>query len=496
MKTLLALSAVVLASLTLGAAAAQAASLQPVGSFVQPIYVTSDPDNPDRLFVVERQGTIEEVRNETVRMFADLSSVVEAGALERGLLSIALAPSFDTTGLLYVDYTGREEPGEIHVAELRAFGGSAPLSTLRNLLTIPHPGQSNHNGGQLQFGPEGDLYVSTGDGGGSNDVLHNAQDLTTLLGKILRIDPSPLGLLPYTVPAGNPFPAATPPNDTIWSYGLRNPFRFSFDRLTGAIVIGDVGQSKREEVDYAAPGLGGGADYGWNCREGRILGPATDPCATPPPGGFVEPVFDYPHIDPGSGAAHGCAIIGGYVVRDESLGSLYGRYLYGDLCTGELRSLSFSNPFTSDRFEGLHVDNLNSFGEDSCGRLYTVSGDGVVARLVGPTPTVCRPVLQVSSTRRPALVGLRAVRRRVERHRRALLTAWASPCEGRRGERVKLLRGRTVIASKPLSRACTAHFSPRIGRPTAFRATIAEDTVYLAATSRRLMIKIQRRHRR
>ena len=266
-------------------------------------------------------------------------------------------------------------------------------------------------------------------------------------------------------------------------------------------MIGDVGQDKREEVDYAAaPGLGAGANYGWNCREGldaRAARPPTQQCSTPPVAGFVEPVFDYPHADPGGGAAHGCAIIGGYVVRDPSLGSLYGRYLYGDLCTGEIRSLNLSNPFASDRSEGLQVDNLNSFGEDSCGRLYAVSGNGAVDHLVGAAPAVCQATSQASSTpHRPAFAGLRAVRRRVERHRRALITAWASPCDGRRGERVKLLRRRAVIATKRLSRACTAHFSPRIGRPTAFRATIAEDTTYFAATSRLLKIKIQRRHRR
>src|SRR5436190_19249659 len=208
---------------------AQAASLQSVGSgFDEPIYVTSAPDNPDRLFVVERQGRVVEVLPDGSRsVFADLRTAVdcegECGG-ERGLLSIALAPDFASSGRFYVYYGEDRGEGDIHVAEMRASGTFAPLGSLRNLLTIEHLGDSNHYGGQLQIGPEGNLFIGTGDGGGSNDQHHNAQDLGSLLGKILRIDPDASGLLPYTVPAGNPF------GNEIWSYGLRNPFRFSFDR--------------------------------------------------------------------------------------------------------------------------------------------------------------------------------------------------------------------------------------------------------------------------
>jgi glucose/arabinose dehydrogenase len=489
----------------LGASSAHALTLQQVGgSFEQPIYVTSDPGNPNRLFVVERTGEIELVQGGSVSTFADLSSVVSCCEGERGLLSMALAPDFDSTGRFYVDYTGEEIPGEIHVAEMRAVGNSAAIGTLRNLLTISHPGQSNHNGGQLQFGPDGDLYVSTGDGGGGNDELHNAQDLTKLLGKILRIRPNPEGPKPfYTIPPGNPFPGATPPTNTIWSYGLRNPFRFSFDRLTGDMVIGDVGQDAREEVDWA-PSLdpsvvgGAGANYGWNCREGFIAGPGTDllpgECATATPS-FTSPVFDYPHEDPGGGAAHGCAIIGGYVVRDPSLGSLYGRYLYGDLCVGELRSLNLNEPFTSDRSEGIHVEDLNSFGEDSCGRLYAVSGEGEVYRIEGETPAFCpSPQQQPPTTEpppRPApFVGIEPQRRRVERGKVALLTVWVSPCNKRKGQPVKLLRNGHANGSRFLSRACTARFLPRVRRTTTFTAAVPEDGEYLPAESRHLKIRI------
>lgn len=476
-------------------ATAHATTLQKIGDFESPIYVTSDPGNPERLFVVERAGKIVEVEGAARTVFADLSSLVSSAG-EGGLLSIALAPDFDTSGRLFVDYAGKEEPGEIAVAELRASGGSAPLSTLRNLLTIEHPEDANHYGGQLQFGPEGMLFVSTGDGGGENDVHENAQNLESGLGKILRISPTVAGIPAYTVPAGNPF-AGGNFEPIVWSYGLRNPYRFSFDRLTGAIFIGDVGQNAKEEVDSAAaPGLGAGADYGWNCREGTIPGTATDPqCAEPPAGGFVEPIFEYGH------EGGRCAIIGGYVSRGGEMPGLYGRYLYGDWCTGELRSFDPADPYGSDRSEGLTVANLDSFGEDSCGRLYAVSGDGPVYRLTGAAPASCTTAsVQPLLTPEPlafAYAGIKAHGRRVRRGRRALLTAWVSPCAGRKGEPVKLWRGRVHVATKHLDRACVVRFRPRIGRRSNFRARIAEDGAYAGATSRALKIKVahHKRHR-
>ena len=379
--------ALALAGLALAAPAARAATLEPIGDFEEPVYVTSAPDEPESLYVVERRGMIELTRQGAVSTFADLTSLVDcpSGCTgERGLMSVALAPDFEQSGHLYVDYI-QNETGEIHVDELTASGGEAPLSSLRPLLTIPHPGESNHNGGQLQLGPEGLLYISTGDGGGSNDQHHNSQNPQSLLGKILRIDP-----------------AESEPTPIVWSLGLRNPFRFSFDPVSHDMVIGDVGQEAREEVDLAPAGplgqIGGeGANYGWNCREGFIAGPGDDlpgeQCETT---SFVEPVFDYPHTDPGGEKAHGCAIIGGYVVRDRSLGSLYGRYIYTDLCVGEIRSLLLPSQLgekaTDDRPEGLSVSSPVSFGEDSCRRLYVVSIEGEVSRLVGPEPAVCTPL--------------------------------------------------------------------------------------------------------
>jgi hypothetical protein len=497
MRTLRTLGALALLCL-LAPAAARAASLQPIGNFEKPIYVTSDPGNPERLFVVERAGRILEVREGTTSVFADLRAAVgctasscKTGVDERGLLSVAPAPDFDTTGRFYVDYANGTT-GVIHVAELLAGGA------LRDVLTIEHA-KGNHNGGQIQFGPEGLLFIATGDGGGSDDELENAQSKESLLGKILRIDPRPSGVLQYTIPASNPF-VGKEGRDEIWSYGLRNPYRFSFDRLTGAIAIGDVGQDNWEEVDYApAPGLGGGADYGWNCREGfeAETVPPESGCFPPPAAGFVDPIFAYPHENPGNGGGpFGCAIVGGYLVRDPALGDLYGRYLYGDYCNPELRSLIPALPTASgDRSEGLEVDNLVSFGEDSCGRLYTVSELGQVSRLIGAQPTACFAPGTVTQLK-VSFAGIRALRRRVPRGDKALLTAFVSPCAGRRGEPVKLFRNRVHVATRHLDRACTARFRQKIGRRLKFQVTIHADDTYQAASSRKLGIKPKPRHRK
>ncbi len=468
-----------------GAGSVQAATLQQVGFFDGPMYVTSAPNDPDRLFVAEREGKIEQTVNGTVTNFADLSSKVACCSGERGLQSIALSPDFAASGRLYVAYNGFE--GEIHVAEMRASGSSAPLSSLRDLLIVPHADESNHNGGQLQFGPEGLLYVSTGDGGGSDDEFHNAQSLSSLLGKVLRIDPNPSALLPYTVPAGNPYAGGEPQDDAIWASGLRNPYRFSFDRLGGGIWIGDVGQGQREEVDFSPPGTAG-ANYGWNCFEGTLPGKADDPeCATPPLSGYTEPRFEYAHDDPGAGGSR-CAIVGGYVARDPDLPDLYGRYLYSDYCGGSIRSFDPANPFASDRSEGLEVPQMTSFGEDSCGRLYVASETGRVSRLVGGGSAGCAETVRAIS-----FVGIKAQGRKVKRRKRAQITAWVSPCTGRRGEPVKLFRGRRHLATRRLDRACSVRFRPRIVRPASFRATIVEDANYVAASSRKLRVKILHR---
>jgi hypothetical protein len=492
--------AAALAVALLGASDAQALSLQQVGpDFAQPTYVTSDPGNANRLLVVEREGTIELVENGVVSEFVDLSSEVACCEGERGLVSIALDPDFGANGRLFVDYTGVEGPGEIHVAELTAAPDrrSASPGSLVDLLTIPHSQAPTHNGGQLQFGPDGDLYVSTGDGGGAFDQFHHAQKPSDPLGKILRLDPE-----------------ATPPlTPTIWSLGLRNPYRFSFDALSGDMVIGDVGQDQREEVDFAPsplPGVvgGQGANYGWNCREGLVAGPEDDlppgQCDATP---FVDPVFDYPHSsDPELNC--GGAISGGYVVRDGALGALYGRYVYSDFCIGQLRSLqlpaSAGGSASGDCSLGLHLDEPVSFGEDAARRLYVVERGGAVYRITGSPPATC-PLLSPPSPPPPIAVaplrdtflGIKAQRRRVERGKRALLTVWVSPCDNRKGATVALLRNGHSNGAKYLSRACTARFSPQIHRATTFVVFTREEHGYEAGKSRKLTIRIaHRRHHR
>lgn len=474
---------------------AGAVALEPIGKFKQPISVTSDPSNAQRLLVAERQGLVDEVLAGVATPIADISSLVSCCESERGLLSIVPAPDFDSSGRIYIAYTGKPSAGgaegDVHVDSFRVVpGGGTPVR--EPIITIAHAANANHNGGQLQFGPDGHLYISLGDGGGSGDPLHSGQDTEVLLGKILRIDPDPGQAPAYSIQPGNPF-AAGPGRDEVWAYGLRNPWRFSFDRATGDMVIGDVGQDAREEVDLApSPGggvvSGAGANYGWNCREGFIAYTNPEPaCASA--SGFTEPVFDYPHTDPGNGSVHGCSIIGGYVVRDPSLGDLYGRYVYTDYCGQEIRSLllpsSAGGRASGDRSEGLSVGQPSSFGEDACGRLYVASGGGTVSRLVGSTPSAC-------STPPPGVAGDGAAIAPtgkglgIERKHHALalrlrgqpagarlkIVVEADPCAGQAGDRVQLNRGGKRFASKLLDDRCLARFFVRIKGRATFRALL------------------------
>ncbi len=372
-------------------ATAAAVSLQPIGTFAAPVYVTSDPGDPDRLFVVEQDGRIQRIENGATSQFLDIDSLVlsaeeNPSGGEQGLLSMAFAPDYAHSGLIYVDYTDNES--NLQISELDADAGEPLADTLRPVLTIPHP-RPNHNGGQLKFGPDGYLYASTGDGGGAGDPDENAQDTGSLLGKLLRIDPAGDAPGEYTVPPGNPFAGDGSCDDgycdEIWSWGLRNPWRFSFDRATGALLVGDVGQGAWEEVDRRpAPNAGRGVNFGWGSCEGlHAYEAATDAeCLVSP---YTPPVFEYGH-DGGS-----CSITGGYVVRDPGIPELAGRYVYGDYCAGEIRSFDPADSFATDRSEGLQpAPGLSSFGEDSCGRLYVANLSGSVSRLIGGSgPTDC-----------------------------------------------------------------------------------------------------------
>ena len=370
---------------------ARAVTLEQIGNFDRPTFVTSDPNDPGRLFVVEQAGRIQLVRENGTSTFLDISPIVhELNPFgDYGLFSMAFSPNYANDHLFYVAYSGVDDPdtaedesGDLHVDEFRASGDTADPASRREVLTTELSPFHLHYGGQLQFGPDGYLYISTGDGGTPDDSDGSAQNLTSLLGKILRIDPQGSAPGEYTVPADNPFTTTAGCSDgcdEIWSYGLRNPWRFSFDRLTGDLAIGDVGGPSWEEVDFGT-GLdpGKGDNFGWNCREGAHPGPGeTAPVCTDRLGTFTEPVFEYPHDSSGS-----CAITGGYVVRDRSLSGLDGRYLYADFCTGEFRSVKLGVPMSSgDRSEGVSVPRPTSFGQDADCRIYVASFDGPVYRL-------------------------------------------------------------------------------------------------------------------
>jgi glucose/arabinose dehydrogenase len=360
--------------------------LVPVGSFDSPTYVAAAPGDARRIFVVQKGGAIRVVRDGTVLpgTFLTVPNVHDSG--EQGLLSMAFAPDYAATGRFYVYYNDGAacHPNcDIRVDEFRrADDDHADPTSQRRVLSIDHGAFENHNGGQLEFGPDGFLYLGVGDGGSANDPSNNGQNRNTLLGKILRIDPRAGGGAAYTAPPSNPFSGPTPGADEIWAYGLRNPWRFSFDHLTGGLVIGDVGQDRHEEIDLQPPSFGGGANYGWRLYEGfeRVSDPGG-----PQPSDYVPPVFAYDHV----GA--NCSITGGYFVRDQALPELAGRYLYGDYCQGDLRSLSLAvGRASGDAPVGdpgnaaappLHVAQLASFGQDALCRLYAVSQAGPVYRL-------------------------------------------------------------------------------------------------------------------
>src|SRR3954447_5077044 len=347
------------------ALAASGVALHRVGDFDAPIDVVAAPGVRRVVYVVERPGQIVAVRGHHRRGFLDISGRTTTDG-ERGLLSIAFSPRFAKDHLVYAYYTNRK--GNIEVDSFKDSSRRAHPGSRRKVIVIPHPGQSNHNGGQLQFGPDGDLYLGTGDGGGAGDQPGNAQNTHVLLGKLLRIQPQRHGKR-YQVPHTNPF-VGRRGRDEIFALGLRNPFRFSFDRRR--IAIGDVGQQRFEEVDYATHHALRGANFGWNRFEGNSTYNGSTRLRA---GHYVRPIHTYGH-------GPGCAIIGGYAVRDHALKSLYGRYVYTDLCEGTIRSLvPHRNRARGARTTGLHVGNVSSFGV-AHRHLYVASLDGPVYRLV------------------------------------------------------------------------------------------------------------------
>jgi glucose/arabinose dehydrogenase len=332
---------------------------QVAGGFEAPLLVTNAGDGSGRLFVVEQVGRIRVVRDGQPKAepFLDITSLVTAGG-EQGLLGLAFHPEFASNGRFFVNYT--DTSGDTVVAEYRAPGGSdrADPGSARVLLRIDQP-YSNHNGGALVFGPDGFLYIGMGDGGSADDPHGNGQRLNTLLAKLLRIDVD--GGRPYGIPEDNPFVERSDARPEIWAYGLRNPWRLAFDRATGDLWIGDVGQGEQEEIDLARVGHRGGLNYGWNVMEGTECFSPPDGCD---PEGLVRPVAVYP-------TSLGCAVIGGHVYRGARFPVLQGGYFFADFCAGVVFAMDASRRASRQPVMLLDTEHaISSFGEDEEGELY------------------------------------------------------------------------------------------------------------------------------
>jgi glucose/arabinose dehydrogenase len=341
------------------------------GGLINPVFITNAGDGSNRIFVVERAGRVRIIKNGILLAtpFLDIRSLVKSTYGEQGLLSLVFHSLYDTNGIFYVVYTAprqADSAGSILVLEQFSVSANNPdqanPSSGRIVVSIDHPTYSNHNGGSLLFGNDGYLYWSTGDGGGAGDPNNNAQDLSSLLGKILRIEVD-VNNATYGIPSTNPFSSSGDPNirKEIWAYGLRNPWRISFDALTHDLYIADVGQSTREEVNFQPAGSKGGENYGWRIMEGSL-------CYNPPSGcnrsGKVLPVAEYDHT-------LGCSVTGGYVYRGTNYPTLYGYYFYGDFCTGNFFSLH--NDGQTGWAAALVTDTpyqISTFGEDEQGELY------------------------------------------------------------------------------------------------------------------------------
>ena len=337
----------------------------------QPLNLVNAGDGSGRLFVLEKGGTVRIVQNGNVSAepFLDLSDKVTTNS-ERGLLGLAFAPNYADSGLFYVDYTDLNGNTVIAEYQVSSDPAKADAGSETILLTIPQP-EPNHNGGDLAFGPDGLLYIGTGDGGGGGDrhgQIGNGQNLATLLGKLLRIE---VGAgASYSVPTDNPFVATEGAQPEIWAYGLRNPWRFSFDRATGDLYIGDVGQNAYEEIDFQAAGSSGGQNYGWRIMEGFHCYNSSDCDQT----GLTLPILEYPHSE-------GNSVTGGYVYRGAAIPELVGQYIYGDFGSGRIWRAPQQNDKWSNELLLESGLNIASFGEDEAGELYVVAINGNVYQL-------------------------------------------------------------------------------------------------------------------
>ena len=338
-----------------------------------PVYVTAPPGDTARLFVVEQGGRVRVLHHDSLlaKPFLDIGVHIVSGG-EQGLLSLAFHPSYSANGRFYVYFTNRV--GDIRIVRytVSADPDVADSTSGDTVLAVVHQPYGNHNGGLVLFGPDGKLYAGLGDGGSGGDPDGNGQNRKALLGKILRLDVD--AAVPYAIPSDNPFFGDTSARGEIWLYGLRNPWRFSFDRLTGDLYTGDVGQNAWEEIDVLVAGTPAGVNYGWNPMEGSHCYAASS-CPVP---GLVLPVAEYSHSE-------GCSVTGGYVVRDTTVPSLVGRYLYGDYCSGWVRSFAYAGGQATNpqQWPALAVTGgLGSFGEDARGSVYITTLSGNLYRII------------------------------------------------------------------------------------------------------------------
>ncbi len=373
-----------------------------------PVHVTHAGDGSGRLFVVEKPGRVRVLTHDGVLLpaaFLTVTDQVEAAASERGLLSIAFDPDYETNGEFYLYYTTKAPccVGDVVIARYKVSNpaaNTANVISVTPILTIAQPA-SNHNGGQLQFGPDGFLYIGPGDGGGGGDPwgsAGNGQNLSVWLGKILRINPR--GAVTYTIPLTNPFLQTLGAKPEIWAYGLRNPWRFSFDRLTGDLYIGDVGQDCWEEINFQPAGSAGGENYGWRLNEG-LNGFNTanfSDCDNPPALNTTLPITVYGH-------AEGVAVTGGYVYRGAQYPLLAGVYFYGDYGSGNIWAIRRDGSAWVGALKLSGVTNLSSFGEDEQGNLYLVQKNsattGALKRMVMTLPTPLTPRAFLPSVIKP-----------------------------------------------------------------------------------------------
>ena len=501
------------AALAIPAVAQAAPSFVDVGTFDTPMYVTSPPGDASSLVVVEGPGRLQLVDGAGRTQFADLSARVSFGG-ERAMLSAAFSPDYAQSGLLYVYYTAND--GDIVIEELRRDALNprrADPAYGRVVLRVEHSLRANHNGGQVAFGPDGYLWAATGDGGGANDPDGNGQNTNTLLGKMLRIDPRPGGGGcggGCTIPPDNPF-AAGGGAPEVWAYGLRNPWRFSFDRATGDLVLADVGQDEQEEINFvrASDGRGRGANFGWDCMEGTD--PNTSPPECPEPAGHVRPVITKPNPP-------WISITGGVVVRDGNVPSLAGRLLFTDVARSDMLAAQLG--VDQGVPAGLSQSQVSSVSEDACGRVYVTSLQGPVRRVTelnggacpgtGPQPAPTGPTGPGATrdTTSPRVSLLYGRRQRTLRTRRIRLSVRCNErCRlritGKAGPRRRALpvKRRTLPANArrritiELSRRLTRRLrrdQRRSGRRVVARLRLRATDAAGNARTRRLKIRLKR----